>query len=121
VHSGEFCDLEAVMEADIEFVTVICALTFAMVFIVLGLSVMAGTIYMFKFAHGAFGLLGPYTLYPVHERGLPLWGVIFCAAVRAGARRLPARGDQYPPLQCQSDHRVLSALVTTRRQLPKPQ
>jgi len=46
------------METDIELATILSGLTFAMVFIGLGLSAIASMIDMFKFAYGAFVLLG---------------------------------------------------------------
>jgi hypothetical protein len=100
VHSGEFRYLEAVMEADIEFATVVFALTFVMVFVVLGLSVIASMTDMYKFAHGEFGLLGSYTLYPLHERGLPLWCAIFrrlsCGRSSAPCSKRPVSAASMP-------------------------
>ena len=81
-------------EDKMEFASVIFAFTFVMVFIVLGLSVMASLIRMFKFAHGEFGLLGFGALHPSHDCGLPVWCAICRGSVRVAARQLPARGDQ---------------------------
>jgi branched-chain amino acid transport system permease protein len=57
------------------------AFTSVMVLIVLGLGVIASMMGIFNFAHGEFVLLGAYTVYIVHEAGLPLWIGILAAPV----------------------------------------
>lgn len=59
----------------------IVAFTSVMVLIVLGLGVIASMMGIFNFAHGEFVLLGAYTVYIVHEAGLPLWLGILAAPV----------------------------------------
>jgi hypothetical protein len=79
------------MEADIECAILILGLMFAIVFIVRGLSAIASMIDMFKFAYGAFVLLGTTPL------------------ARALVGLTARQGDQYPPLLCQSDHHAQRA------------
>jgi branched-chain amino acid transport system permease protein len=63
---------------------------------------------MYKFAHGEFGLLGSYTLtlYPFHERGLPLWCAIFrrrsCGRSSAPCSKRPVSARFYanPIIAC---------------------
>jgi branched-chain amino acid transport system permease protein len=57
------------------------AFTSVMVLIVLGLGVIASMMGIFNFAHGEFVLLGAYTVYIVHDAGLPLWLGIVAAPV----------------------------------------
>jgi hypothetical protein len=102
----EFRYPEAVMEAEIEPASAIFTLSLAMPFIVQDLSVMAGLIDRFQYARVQFVLLGSYTLYPSHARGLP--GAIFCGAARASARGLAAWRPDLPLFANSNDH-VLSA------------
>jgi len=113
LQADEFRYSDAVMEADIEFATVIFALSFAMPFIVQDLSMIAGFIDRFKFARGQFVLLGSYT-YPLHARGAAVVVRNFCGAARSGACRLASSGDRDPPLFANSNDRVLSAPATIR-------
>ena len=46
---------------------------------VLGLGVIASMMGIFNFAHGEFLLLGAYTVYLVHEAGLPTWAGMIAA------------------------------------------
>jgi len=85
------------METDIELATILSGLTFAMVFIGLGLSAIASMIDMFKFAYGAFVLLGT-------------------------TRRSSALLDEEAIRRFYANTIVrCSALATMGRQLPKPQ
>src|SRR5947209_11927702 len=43
------------------------------VLVVLGLGIIASMMGIFNFAHGEFVLLGAFTTYFVHRRGLPVW------------------------------------------------
>ena len=60
------------------------AFTSVMVLIVLGLGVIASMMGIFNFAHGEFVLLGAYTVFIVHDAGLPLWlGIVAAPFVLA--------------------------------------
>jgi predicted tellurium resistance membrane protein TerC len=90
------------MEADIERAILILGLMFAIVFIVRGLGAIASMIDMFKFAYGAFVLLGTTPL------ALALVGSL--------------RDKETSIRRCYANPIImLSALATMRGRLPKPQ
>ena len=76
--------LSRCMDTAVNAVFEILSFSSIMVLIVVGLGVVASMMGIFNFAHGEFVLLGAYSTYLLHLRGLPVWLAMAMAPLIVG-------------------------------------